>query len=398
MRTVTLRPGKSKPVWMGHPWVFADSVASVSDDVGDGRSDFVRILDSRGDLVGRGFLSDASAIRVRVLARGEGAESDEELLVSRLDAAASLRRTLFPDPTKTDAFRLVHGEGDGLPGLVVDRFGPVLVAQFATKPIAARRDALARHLLARSGARSLIARAGGKEEEEAIDPATVAFTAGTPAPETVEIVEEGMRLVVDLRRGQKTGHYADQRENRRLVADVSAGAQVLDLHTGTGGFSIRALLDGAAQCRAVDSSAVALAGARTNAALNGVASRLEAVEGDALDHLDALSKTKTTYDVVIVDPPKLAASRAGLAKALDLYKRLNVRALVRTRPGGFLATFSCSGLVSTDAFAEMLGAAARECRRHVAVLRTMSAGPDHPVDPFCPEGRYLTGLLVRVTS
>ena len=394
MRTVTLRPGKSKPVWMGHPWVFADSVEKVT----DGEGDFVRIVDSRGDVVGRGFLSEASAIRVRVLARGEGDEADEAILSSRIRSAVALRRTLFPDAARTDAYRLVHGEGDGLPGLVVDRFGPVLVAQFATKPMAARRDALARALLAQSGASSLISRAGGKEEEEAIDPATVAFAAGATAPETVEIREEGMRLVVDLRRGQKTGHYADQRENRRLVAEISAGGRVLDLHAGTGGFSIRALLFGATSSRAVDSSAAALAGARVNAAANGVAARLEAVEADALEHLDALSKAKTCFDVVIVDPPKFAATRAGLAKALDLYKRLNVRALVRAAPGGFLATFSCSGLVTVEAFAEMLDAAARECRRRIVVLRTMSAGPDHPVDPGCPEGRYLTGLLVRVHS
>ena len=394
MRTVTLRPGKSKPVWMGHPWVFADSIESVT----DGEGDFVRVIDSRGELVGRGLLSEASAIRVRLLARGEGDESDEVLLTARIRAAVALRRRLFPAAARTDAYRLIHGEGDGVPGLVVDRFGSVLVAQFATRPMAARRDMLARLLLSETGASSLLSRAGGKEEEEAIDLASVPFTAGAAAPETVEIREEGMRLVVDLRRGQKTGHYADQRENRGLVAEISAGSRVLDLHAGTGGFSIRALLAGATSCVAVDSSGAALLAARTNAEANGVAGRLEAVEADALEHLDALSKTKTTFDVVIVDPPKLAASRLGVPKALDLYKRLNVRALVRTEPLGFLATFSCSGLVSVEAFAQMLDAAARECRRRIVVLRTLSAGPDHPVDAGCPEGRYLTGMLLRVTS
>lgn len=393
MRDVVLRPGRSKPVWMGHPWVFADSIERVAE--GDG--DFVRVVDSRGDVVGRGFLSEASAIRVRLLARGDGAETDEEILPARIAAAAALRRRLLPDPAITNAYRLVHGEGDGLPGLVVDRFGDVLVAQFATKPMATRRARLAAALLSATGATSLVSRPGGKEEEEAIDPASVPFAAGAPAPDTVEIVEEGLRLVADLSRGQKTGHYADQRENRRLVAEVAAGARMLDLHTGTGGFGIRALRAGAASCEAVDSSGAALETARGNAARNGVQDRLRLVEADVLAHLEALGRAKTTFDLVVLDPPKLATTRPGLARAMDLYKRLNVRALVRTEPGGILATFSCSGLVGVEAFAEMVAAAARECRRRIFVLRAMGAGPDHPVDPGCPEGRYLTGLLVKVT-
>ncbi len=394
MRTVTIRTGRAKPAWMGHPWVFADSIEKVE----EGEGDFVRVVDAHGDVVGRGFLSAASAIRVRLVARGDGEESDEALLATRIAAAASLRRRLLPDPGFTNAYRLVHGEGDGLPGLVVDRFGPVLVAQFATKPMATRRATVAAALLSATGATSLVSRPGGKEEEEGIDLATVPFAAGEPAPGTVEIAEEGMRLVADLSRGQKTGHYCDQRENRRLVAEVAAGARMLDLHTGTGGFAIRALRAGATSCEAVDSSGAALETARGNAARNGVEERVRFVEADVLAHLEALGRAKTTFDLVVLDPPKLATTRPGLARAMDLYKRLNVRALVRTEPGGILATFSCSGLVGVEAFAEMVEAAARECRRRICVLRTLSAGPDHPVDPGCPEGRYLTGLLVKVTT
>lgn len=394
MRVVTLKPGKSKPLWMGHPWVFADSIERV--EAGEG--DEVRVVDARGDVVGRGLLSEASAIRVRLVARDKEEAPLGEVLDARIEQAVALRRMLFPDPEVTGAFRLVHGEGDGLPGLVVDRFGPVLVAQFATRPMSLRREAISRRLLEASGAASLLARAAGKEEEEGIDPAAVAFEAGAAVPDRVDVREEGMAIRVDLRRGQKTGHYADQRENRRLVAEVARGARVLDLHAGTGGFSIRALLAGAASSEAVDSSAVALDAARGNAQRNGVLERLRLVEADALERLEALGRAGETFDLTIVDPPKLAASRAGLSKAIDLYRRLNVRAMVRTKPTGLLATFSCSGLLSVDAFAAMVEAAARECRRRIVVLRTMTAGPDHPVDPGCPEGRYLAGLLVRVSA
>jgi len=392
MRTVTLKAGSSKPLWMGHPWVYADSIERVE----EGTDDWVRVADSRGKVVGRGWWSPQSTIRVRIVDRGEEGPPEAELLAARIAAAVDLRRRLFLDPARTDAYRLVHAEGDGLPGLVVDRFGPVLVAQFATRPLVARRAAIAPLLLAASGARSLVARPGGKEEEEGIAGDEVSFVAGDPAPERVEIVEEGLRLCVDLRRGQKTGHYVDQRENRRLVASAAAGARVLDLYAGTGGFGLRALLAGAAHASAVDSSGPALECARENAARNGVLARYETVEVDAMEHLSTLARAKTEYDVVVVDPPRFAATRAGLARAIDAYRRLNVRALTRVVPGGLLATFSCSGLVDPEPFAEMLRAAGRECRRTLSVLRTLSAGPDHPVDLSAPEGRYLTGLLVQV--
>ena len=302
MRTVTLKAGSSKPLWMGHPWVFADRIERVD----EGEDDWVRVADSRGKVVGRGWWSPRSTIRVRIVDRGEEGPPEADVLATRIAAAVALRRRLFLDPTRTDAYRLVHAEGDGLPGLVVDRFGPVLVAQFATRPLLARRAAIAPLLLAASGARSLVARPGGKEEEEGIAGDEVAFAAGEPAPERVEIVEEGLRLSVDLRRGQKTGHYVDQRENRRLVASAAAGARVLDLYAGTGGFGLRALLAGAAHATAVDSSGPALEGARENAARNGVLARYETVEIDAMEHLATLARAKTEYDVVVVDPPRFA--------------------------------------------------------------------------------------------
>jgi 23S rRNA (cytosine1962-C5)-methyltransferase len=391
-RVLRVRPGKAKPLWHGHPWVYADSVASLD----EGEGDLVRVEAPDGAVLGRGWLSPRSVIRVRMLTRGEDDTPEDEVVGARIASAVALRRRLFPDPARTDAYRLVHGEADGLPGLVVDRFGPVLVAQFATRPVLSRRSSLASRLLGESGASSLVARPGGKEEEEGISEDEVAFAAGEAAPGTVRVREEGLLLEVDVVRGQKTGHFADQRENRRLVAEVAAGGRVLDLYAGTGGFSLQALACGAARSLAVDSSAPALEAAARNAAHNGLSDRLDTARGDALEHARALSRAGTTFDVVVADPPRFAATRGGLDRALRAYRTLNAVAMARVAAGGFLATFSCSGHVGPDAFEEVVRAASRECRRPAVVLRTLTAGPDHPVSLAAPEGRYLTGLLVRV--
>ena len=393
-RTVTIRAGRSKPLWFGHPWLFADSIDSIED--GDG--DLVRVVDSDGKTIGHGWLSPSSLLRVRLLSRGDAPPDEIVLLRSRVEAAVSLRRRLFTDPKTTDAYRVVHGEGDGIPGLVVDRYGPVLVAQFSTRPLLRRREPLASILLAATGAASIVARGGGHEDDEGIAAEEVSFEAGAPCPDFVDAREAGLLVRVDLRRGQKTGHYVDQRESRVVVAQVSRGARVLDLYAGTGGFSLQALKAGAASATAVDSSGPALAAASAGAVANGVAGGLATVEADVMEHLAALGRAGERYDLVVVDPPRFAATHKGLAKALQAYRHVNVRAMTRVAPGGYLATFSCSGLVDAQEFASVVLAASRDCARRLTVLRTLSAGPDHPVSLAAPVGRYLTGLLLRVEA
>jgi 23S rRNA (cytosine1962-C5)-methyltransferase len=217
---------------------------------------------------------------------------------------------------------------------------------------------------------------------------------GEPVAETLEVLEEGMRLAVEPHAGQKTGHYADQRENRVRVAEVAAGAAVLDLYAGTGGFSVQALRHGAASSHAVESSARAVRALRENAARNGVGERLEAIEGDVRHALADLRAARRTFDVVVADPPNFFPRRGGVGTALKAYRELNVRALTRVRPGGLLATFSCSASLDTPALVDLVRSAARDCRRGVSVVREMTAGPDHPV--AMPEGRYLSGLLLHV--
>jgi 23S rRNA (cytosine1962-C5)-methyltransferase len=398
MRHVTLKPGRAKPLWLGHPWVFADSVGAVAEGEADDAApaDWVRVVDADGKTVGHGFHSPDSAIAVRLLARGPEGGDPEALLVERVQRAAALRARLFPDAGRTSAYRLVHADGDGLPGLVVDRLGDVLVAQFATAAMHARRDALAAALLAATGARSLVGRAGGFERVERIAPDEAPFLVGEPAPERVAIVEEGLHLEAAPLAGQKTGHYADQRENRVRVAEVCAGLRVLDLYAGTGGFSLQALRAGAASARAVDTSARSVAAARAAAVRNGVAERFEAEAADAKDVLGALRAARARYDVVIADPPNFFPRRGPPRGALKAYRELNVRALSRVAPGGFLATFTCSAKLPAPAFLELLRSASRECRRGFAVLRELEAGPDHPVAAGLPESRYLSGLLLHL--
>jgi 23S rRNA (cytosine1962-C5)-methyltransferase len=393
MRTAVVRAGRSKPLWLGHPWVYADSIASID----AGEDDFVRVADADGKTIGRAWYSPRSAIRLRMLDRGEPDASEDEVVAARVEAAVALRRRLFRDERRTNAYRLVHAEADGLPGLVVDRYADVLVAQFSTRPLHLRRERLAALLLRTSGASSLVARPGGKEAEEGIPPEDVPFAAGDPAPDRREVLEEGLVFAVDLRAGQKTGGFLDQRENRAAVARVASGARVLDLCCGNGGFSVHALAAGAASARGIDSSGPALALARENAARNGVGDRFQAVEADVLDALAALRDARETFDVVVLDPPRFASSRAALPRALHAYRDRNARAFARVAPGGFLATFSCSGLLDPEGFQALVRSAARDSGREAAVLAVLSAGPDHPVGLAAPEGRYLTGLLLRVS-
>ena len=401
MRTVTLKPGRAKALWMGHPWVFADSVASVQPPI-DAQTgadeDWVQVRDAEDRVVGYGLHSAQSTIRVRLLTRATQPRPLADVLAARIDQACSLRERLFPDPERTTAYRLIHGEGDGVPGLVVDRLGDVLVAQFGTAPIHARRETLAQMLLDRTGARGLVGRPAGFEEKEGIAPDAEPFQVGQVPPERVLVREAGLVLETAPVLGQKTGHYADQRENRLLVGAMAQGLDVLDLYAGTGGFSLQSARHGARHTLAVDASAFSLDLAQANAGHNGVADRIETRKADVKEVLGALRAAKQAFGLVVTDPPNFFPRKGSERHAIKAYRELNVRSLSRVAPGGFLATFSCSARMEPVRFLELLRSASRECRREFRVLRELSAGPDHPVAQALPEGRYLTGLLLQLVE
>jgi 23S rRNA (cytosine1962-C5)-methyltransferase len=356
----------------------------------------VAVCATDGAVLGRGFYNPRPQIVCRLVTRGDE-PVDDALLRRRLESAWAFRRRLAFDG---DAGRVVFGEGDALPGLILDRYGDVLVLQALTRGVARRADRLAELALAVTGAGAVYRRA---------DPTAAAiegfedrsgWVQGRGAP-VVEIREGPCRFRVDVEGGQKTGFYLDQRENRALVAAHAAGREVLDVFSYTGAFAAWALRSGAASVLALDSSREACARAGAHLAANAPpegAGRHEVREGNAFDALRALDRDGVRFDLVILDPPPFTRRRTALAAALRGYKEINLRAFRCLRPGGLLATFSCSHHVSPALFEDVCRAAAADVGRPVRVAATYGQARDHPVLLAVPETRYLTGLLLEMLA
>ncbi|WP_165067757.1 class I SAM-dependent rRNA methyltransferase [Paludisphaera rhizosphaerae] len=388
---VVLKPKRARPLFAGHPWVFAQSIARVEGSPEPG--DEVEVVSHEGATVGRGLFNPSSAIRAR-LYRWDGGPLDDAFWKARLETAVQLRRDVLGLDARNSAYRLVFSEGDGLSGLTVDRYGSCLVALFSSLALHRRRDAILDALRELTGAEGIIARPDrAVAKEEGLDVGDVRIV-GT-IPEDLTVFENGLSYKVDVLQGQKTGFYCDQRENREAVARYCLGKRVLDLFCFTGGFALNAAKAGAASVRAVDSSAPALATARENARINEVAN-VEFEQGDVPKILERLKAAGERFDVVICDPPKYAGHARDLAPALGAYARLNHAAVDVLSPGGILATCSCSGLVDRATFRDVLANVAEHSRRPVQILEQRGQGPDHPVSAPCPETDYLKCLIARV--
>jgi 23S rRNA (cytosine1962-C5)-methyltransferase len=292
--------------------------------------------------------------------------------------------------------RLVNAEGDGAPGLIVDRYDGYLVVEFLTGGMARRAETFAEILGELTGCAGILERPEAELTRMEALSRTEAVLFGTKPPDLVEIVEGPAKFLVDLRRGQKTGFYLDQRDNRLRAAELARGRRVLDAFCYTGGFSVHAALAGARSVFAVDSSEVSIELARRNAELNGVAA--EFARGNAFERLRMLQLEGQRFDMVILDPPKLARSRPGLAKALAAYKDANLSALKLLEPGGILVTCCCSGLVSEQDFLRAVNDAAVDAGRSVTIVERRGASADHPFVPACPETDYLQCLVARVAG
>ena len=389
MTTVFLAPGREKLALNRHPWVFSGAVARVEGAVTPG--EVVEVKTNAGAFVAYGQFNPTSKIRLRLLEWAEGVAIDEAWYQQRIDEAWALRQLLT---TETDAFRVFFSESDGIPGLIVDRFGAFLVVQFLTSGAEREKQRLT-GILARKvpGLDGIWEKSDGDGRRLEGLSNSEGLLWGKP-PGEIEIHENGNRYLVDPA-SQKTGFYTDQRDNRRLVAPWLAGRRVLDAFTFTGGFAVAALAAGAKSVTLLDSSADALAQARRNLALEGWEPE-EVLEGDAFQWLRDLRKRGDTYEAIVLDPPKLATSREHLDKALRGYKDLNLQALKLLEPGGYLATFSCSGLVDFATFREVIAFAAKDSGRRVDVVRQLHQAPCHPIRTSMPEGEYLKGLLLRV--
>ncbi len=392
---VILKPGREKPLLQRHPWVFSGAIRNLPEDAPDGSVVEVRAHDGRR--LAQGFLNRRSQIQVRILTWDPHEAIDAAFWRRGLTRAIQMRAALPLGPDTT-AYRLVNAESDGLPGLVVDRFGDWLVLQSGVLGLEPHKPALAQLLLELTGCRGVYERSDLPARRQEGLTASTGLLAGEEPPPRLEVMEHGFRFAVDVRGGQKTGFYTDQRPNRVRVAAYCPGRTVLNAFAYTGAFSVYALAAGAAHVTNVDASLDALELGEENLGRNGFSPehRTESLCGDVFQILRDWREAGRLFDLVILDPPKFAASRRNLDSALRGYKDVNMQALHLLRPGGVLATFSCSGLVGPDLFQKIIFGAALDAGRQVQVLEWLRQGPDHPVALTFPEAAYLKGLICRV--
>jgi 23S rRNA (cytosine1962-C5)-methyltransferase len=390
MARAMLKRGREGPVRGGNPWIFSQAIERIEPPSPEAGA-LVAVHDAAGSLIGMGYCNPATTIAIRMLSWGETPAIDE-LIARRLKSALGLRKRFIRDDT--NAYRLVNGDGDGLSGVVVDRFGDVLVVQILTAGADRMRDMIVAALNELLHPRSIIERShGAVRKQEGLDDHT-AILAGEPVIETIA-VENGIKIKIDFEHGQKTGYFLDQRDNRALVGSIASGARVLDAFCYQGGFSLAAVAGGASKVVAVDTSARALEIARQNLELNQhPASAVDLVHGEAGKFMAETANRFDLFDLIVLDPPPLARSRGDAERAGRLYVELNTVAMRALAPGGRLMTFSCSTHFRADDFVRAVRFAASNAGRTLRLIAHLGPGPDHPVLLGHAEGEYLTGLLL----
>ena len=389
MIDVVLHPDRDRAVRRRHPWVLSGAVARI-DPAGDAAPGaFVRVLSAAGDVVGWGHLSPGASLRVRLVSFEKEPPPDDWLAQRVSDAVERRSGRLLAG--ETDAVRLVNAEGDGLPGLVADRYADVVVVKLTAPGMAVRREAVAEALQCATGSAAGFERADATAARREGLPAHTGPLWGEAPRTPVWIREHGRRYRVDLTGGQKTGFYLDQRDTRDLVQRLAAGRRVLDVFAYTGGFAVAAAHGGARSVTLVESSGPALALARENLA-EAPACEARLVETDAFRFL---REDSGEYDLIAIDPPPLARARRDIAKATRAYKDAVLHALGRAAPGALLLCFSCSHQVGPDLFRKVVFGASLDAGRSLRVLATLGPPADHPVSLDHPEGAYLSGLLLE---
>lgn len=383
----------TSPARARHPWIFSGAIERVTGTPEPGAE--VEVHGADGTFLGRGLFNPHSQIRVRLYTAADE-PLDAAFFAGRVRRAVALRRGLLGLDHPAGACRLVFSEGDELSGLTVDRYGDWLVVVLTALGVHGRLEMILDVLEELCAPKGILLRTEkGVGEEEGLVVRDGLLRGALP--EEPVVIEEGeCRFVVDLRIGQKTGFYLDQRVNRARVAAYAAGRTVADVCTYTGGFAVTTARAGATAVSAIDTSATALELATRNAHLNGVAERVDVAKADAFNWLEAQKEAGRAFDLIVVDPPRFARSRRGIEAALQGYQRLNRLALGCVSEGGLLATFSCSGRVSADEFQEAVRRGAEDAGRRVRILERLAQAPDHPVSTTCPQTAYLKGFLCAV--
>lgn len=389
--TITLKPGKEQSVQRYHPWVFSGAIKAVSGEIQEG--DIVEVLDHQGNYLATGH-SQIGAIAVRIFSFSK-VVPDLAFWTQKIKNALELRKQAgFPDAEQTNAYRLIYAEGDGIPGLIVDMYNGTAIMQIHTVGMYLIKETLCEALKSVMGSRlkAIYNKSEGAMPFKAEIQAENGFLWGKSSDKTA--IENGLLFNVDYEKGQKTGFFLDQRENRALLEKYSKGKKVLNLFCYTGGFSFYALRGGAELVHSVDSSERAIDLTNKNIELNFPEDdRHKAFAEDAFKFLN---KSKEAYDLIILDPPAFAKHQNVVPNALQGYRKLNAKAIRQIKPGGIIFTFSCSQVITRDAFRKAVFTAAAKSGRHVRIIHQMEQPADHPVNIYHPESEYLKGLVLYV--
>ncbi len=389
-KIIKLKKGKEESLLRFHPWVFSGAIASLTEDIEEG--DLVNVVSNTGNFIGVGHYQIGS-IAVRILSFEEK-EINDNFFIERLSAAYQLRKTLNLIRHNNNAFRLVHGEGDFLPGLIVDIYGNTAVVQAHSPGMHYARNIIANALVAieDAGIKNVYYKSETTLPYKAqLDPQNDYIIGSF---ETNIAIENGLKFHVDWLKGQKTGFFVDQRDNRKLLEHYAKGRNVLNMFCYTGGFSFYAMRGGANLVHSVDSSSKAITLTNANVELNFPGdTRHKAFAEDAFKFLNEMDNS---YDLIVLDPPAFAKHRSALKNALIGYRKLNAKAFEKIKPGGILFTFSCSQAVNKDQFRLAVFSAAAQSHRKVRILHQLTQPADHPINIYHPEGEYLKGLILYV--
>ena len=391
---VVLKKGEGRTLKSGGMWVYDNEIASITGSFNDG--DMVIVRDFDGYPMGRGFINRHSKIRIRLMTRDVEQEIDRDFLKRRLQDAWDYRKKV----TDTGSCRIVFGEADFMPGLVVDKFSDVLVVQVTALGMDRMKTevvSILKEILADDGIliRGVYERSDGKyRDQEGLE--RVKDFIGEPFDTDVQIVENGVKYKVDVKNGQKTGFFLDQKYNRAAIQKLCRGASVLDCFTHTGSFALNAGIAGAAQVTGVDASELAVQQARENAELNGLRDRVHFQCADVFDLLPKLENAGEKYDVVILDPPAFTKSRSSVKQAMKGYREINMRGMKLVKDGGFLATCSCSHFMTYELFTEMIHQAARSVHKRLRQVEYRTQAPDHPILWSADESYYLKFYIFQI--
>ncbi len=395
-KRVVLNPRRDYATVHRHPWIFSGAVRAVEGNPAPGET--VAVVDAKGATLGWGSYSPSSQIRVRMLSFDAACVPDADF-VTGLVAASVGRRADFWVNGYTNAFRLVHGESDGLPGVVADWYDGWVVVQLASAGAVFWQDTIVKALMSFvPGCRGIYNRSDvdSRAREGLPVEGAMGLLAGEEPPETIEVREGGIRYLVDVRHGHKTGFYLDQRDARAVVGALANGTEMLNCFSYTGGFGLAARAAGALSVTQLDISSAALALAKRNEALDHLCgTKMEYVEADVFKQLRLYRDQGRQFDLIVLDPPKFADTKGQLMRAMRGYKDINLLAMKLLRPNGVLATFSCSGAVSPELFETVCREAAFDAKRGFQIVARTRQAADHPVGIFFPEGLYLKGLVLR---